>query len=446
MYTPKLRVAICGGGIGGLCLAVPLSKQAHLQVDVYEAAGRFTEIGAGLMIWSRTWRIFELLGLAADFAKVADSEPNPDVGIGFNYRRSDRPQGFHWNFVSMPYGCIRFHRAHFLDVFVEHLPPGVAHFGKRLVSYERRAGGEIGLTFADGTHAECDVLVGCDGIKSVVRAELLRSKAAEDARPELLKLIEPKWTGTIAYRGLVPSTEIPSRNGAKHDTLATPMMYCGQNKHIVAYSIAQGHIVNWVAFASEPEKDDTDYGAEWVKPCSKEEVLQTFSGWESEAVELLERVDNPTKWVIHHLHPLPFYVADRVVLLGDAAHGMTPHLGAGAGQAIEDAFILAKVLEAAAPGEYRSSLKSEKNGLHYVTSTLDAALAAYEQTRLPVANHVLTSADESGKMYEFNSPFAEKYETLGPAIKGQWSFLTASTPEGEVDKAMGIFQGIIQAI
>ncbi|KAJ7784837.1 glycosyltransferase family 20-domain-containing protein [Mycena maculata] len=368
MSTPKVRVAICGGGIGGLCLAVPLSKQAHIQVDVYEAAGRFTEIGAGLMVWARTWRIFELLGLGADFAKIVDSKPDPTVG--FNYRRSDRPEGFHWNFVAMPYGCICFHRAHFLNVLVGHLPPGVAHFGKRLVSYERRAAGAIGLMFADGTRAECDVLVGCDGIKSVVRAQMLRSKAVADAQPELLSLIEPKWTGTIAYRGLVPSTDLPTQDGAKHDTLVSPMMYCGQNKHIVAYPISQGHLVNWVAFATEPEKENTYYGPEWVAPATKEEIRECFSDWEPGA-----RTENSTKWGIHRLQPLPFYVADRVVLLGDAAHGMPPHLGAGAGQAIEfqlilqDAFILASVLAAAAP------------------NTIDAAVEAYQQTRLPVANH-----------------------------------------------------------
>ncbi|KAJ7702981.1 FAD/NAD-P-binding domain-containing protein [Mycena rosella] len=426
MCTPKFRVAICGGGIGGLCLAVALSRHAHVQVDVYEGAGRFKEIGAGVMIWARTWRILELLGLASHFAKVTDTPPDPAVAPGFDYRRSDRPDGFEWNFIAMPCklvdGCIRFHRAHFLDVFVDQLPAGIAQFGKRLVSYEKREGGEIGLAFADGTSAVCDLLVGCDGIKSVVRAQMLRTKAAEDVQPSLLELIEPRWTGTIAYRGLIPSTDLPSVDGVTHRTLGSPMMYCGEDKHIVAYSISQGHVVNFVAFASEPEKEDTEYGAEWVTDCTKDEVLECFANWEPEAKQLLERVDNPTKWGIHHLQPLPFFVAGRVVLMGDAAHGMSPHLGAGAGQAIEDAYVLASVLAAATP------------------SSLDAALEAYQQTRLPVANHVLRASYESGKMYEFNSPFAEEYSTLGPAIKRQWAFLTESTPEGEAEKAVGILR------
>ncbi|KAJ6500108.1 FAD/NAD-P-binding domain-containing protein, partial [Mycena vitilis] len=422
MAAPKFRVAICGGGIGGLCLAVALSRHAHIRVDVYEGAGRFKEIGAGVMIWARTWRILELLGIAPHFVKVTDSPPSPDVATGFEYRRSDRPDGFKWNFIAMPYGCIRFHRAHFLDAFVDQLPEGIAHFGKRLVSYDKGASGEIGLAFADGTSAVCDLLVGCDGIKSVVRARMLRAKAAEHAQPQLLSLIEPKWTGTIAYRGLIPSTELPYVDGERHNTLEKPMMYCGQDKHIVAYSISQGSVVNFVAFASELDKKNTDYGGEWVTDCTKDEVLQCFAGWESEALMLLERVDNPTKWGIHHLETLPFFVADRVALLGDAAHGMTPHLGAGAGQAIEDAYVLANVLGAATAG------------------TLDAALEAYQRTRLPVANGVLTGAYQSGMMYEFNSPFGDEYSTLGPAIGRQWGFLTESTPEGEAEKAVGILR------
>jgi salicylate hydroxylase len=118
---------------------------------------------------------------------------------------------------------------------------------------------------------------------------------------------------------------------------------------------------------------------------------------------------------------------------------MSPHLGAGAGQAIEvnfsfvplydleplqDAYILASVLRDA------------------TANSLDAALEAYQQTRLPVANHVLKSSDESGKMFEFNSRYAEDYTALGPAIKHQWDFLTQSTPEGEAEKAVEIFRNM----
>ncbi|KAF7306069.1 Glycoside hydrolase family 3 protein [Mycena chlorophos] len=338
-----------------------LSKYPHIQVDVYEAAGRFKEIGAGVMIWHRTWHILELLGLDAQFVKVTDSDPVPDMGIGFEYRRSDRKDAFSWYFVEMPYGCIRFHRAHFLDVFVDNLPSGVAHFGKRLVSYaERHAEGGIELTFADGATTSCDLLVGCDGIKSTVRKQML------SGRPELEAHVEPRWSGSIAYRGLIPVVDLP---GGKHRAMDHPLMYCGKNKHVVVYSISRGTVANVVAFASDMGKENAVYGTEWVTECPKEEMLECFAGWEDEVSVLLN-------------------------VLGSA----TPR-------------------------------------------TLDSALAAYEKTRLAMANHVVRESYRAGKMFEFNDEeFGGRYEELGPGIAARWDYLRESTPEGEWKKAQNLLR------
>ncbi|TFK44427.1 FAD/NAD-P-binding domain-containing protein [Crucibulum laeve] len=425
--SSKLRVAICGGGISGLCLALALARYSHVQVDLYEATDRFKEIGAGVMIWSRTWEILNLMGLADAFSRIAHAPPNGSIGIGFDYRRSDQPkEGFRFQLVEMPYGCIRFHRAAFLDVFVDHLPPGVAHFGKRVVSYSESAtvgGGPIIVHFADNTTATCDVLVGCDGIKSTVRAQLFRTKAQKEQLPELLRYIDPVWSGTIAYRGLIPVGNIPNHaDGSLHTTIHSPMMYCGKGKHVVSYSISQGDIVNVVTFASQPEKNGTPYIGEWVTDCSKQELLECYSNWEPEVEELLKCIENPTRWAIHHLRPLPLYVSNRVVLVGDAAHAMTPHQGAGAGQAIEDAFILAELLA-----------KAKLENVY-------AALDAYEKVRLPVANGVLRGSYESGMMYEFNSSLGEKYESLGPAIQRQWDWISSTSVEDDVVRALHLFK------
>lgn len=128
--------------------------------------------------------------------------------------------------IHMSDGCIRFHRAHFLDAFVDNLPNGVAHFGKRLTSYtQSNPTGPIMLQFADNTAATCDILVGCDGIKSLIRAEMLTAKAKQDRRPDLLDYIEPIWSGTIAYRGLIPIEDL-SRGEDKppHRAIDIPMM------------------------------------------------------------------------------------------------------------------------------------------------------------------------------------------------------------------------------
>lgn len=121
-------------------------------------------------------------------------------------------------------GCIRFHRAHFLDVLVDHLPSGVAHFGKRLLSYKDSGPDkEILLSFADGTQAECDLLIGCDGIKSVVREQMLQQKARQ-GHPELLQCIDPLWSGSIAYRGLIPLDRLSRQGCGQHRTIEDPMM------------------------------------------------------------------------------------------------------------------------------------------------------------------------------------------------------------------------------
>ncbi|KAI0320925.1 FAD/NAD(P)-binding domain-containing protein [Amylostereum chailletii] len=386
-------------------------------------------IGAGVMIWFRTWRILELLGLAEDFAKVAHAVPDGSTGIGFDYRKSDVPhEGSRFHLFELPYGCIRFHRAHFLDTFIQHLPPGIAHFGKRLTSYSTSdSTGETGLRFADGTEATCDILVGCDGIKSAVREIMFRRLAEKNGNPELLKYIHPVWSGIVAYRGLVPVEKL-RKGDANHRAVQNPMMYCGQSKHVVSYAISQGTIVNVITFVSQLKKEGTEWNAPWVEECSREELLDCFSGWEPEVCELLECIEKPTRWGLHMLKPIPTYVSRNVVLVGDSAHAMLPHQGAGAGQAIEDAYTLAALL-----------------GDPSVTpSTLPSALAAYEAIRLPQANHVLRGSRESGMMYEFNSALRDRYTELGPAIEHMWDWLWVRGPEKDARRALAMMKSQVQ--
>ncbi|KAF8519490.1 FAD/NAD-binding domain-containing protein [Hysterangium stoloniferum] len=420
--SPKFKVGICGGGIGGLCLAVALSRYPDIQVDVYEATEQFKEIGAGVMIWAKTWRILELLGLDGEASLIAHAPPSSSPGIGFDFRRSDQPsEGFRFLLAEMPYGCIRFHRAEFLDLFVNRLPDGVAHFKKRVNTYSQDVpDGPISLHFNDGTTATCDILVGCDGIKSMVRAQMLRSMA-EKGRPELLEMIEPIYSGTTAYRGLIPVENMPKdEQGGPHRTIQSPMMYCGKGKHVVSYSISQGSIVNVVTFASEPEKEGTPYDGPWVTEVSKQELLDCYAHWEPEVESMLQCIEKPTKWAIHQLKHLPNYVHGRVALLGDAAHAMTPHQGAGAGQAIEDAYVLAEIL--GSPTTTRE--------------TLEKGLGAYEHIRLPLATHVLQGSRDAGRLYEFNGPPGDDYPILKLAIRGQWDWIWKSTPEEDVTRAL----------
>lgn len=416
------------GGIGGLCFAVALSRFPDIKVDVYEAAAQFKEIGAGVMIWAKTWRILQLLDLDSEASKIAHAPPSAAPGIGFDFRRSDQPtEGFRFLLAEMPYGCIRFHRAEFLDVFIKRLPENVAHFHKRVSSYtQETSNGPIQLHFQDKSVATCDVLIGCDGIKSLVRAEMYRNLATKTGKTEFLNAIEPVFSGSMAYRGLIPVENMPrDAEGNPHRTIHSPMMYCGKNKHVVSYSISQGSIVNVVTFASDPSKEGSFYDGEWVTEVSQKELLGCYSHWEPEVEDMLRCIPSPTRWAIHQLKPLPVYVDGHIALLGDAAHAMTPHQGAGAGQAIEDAYILSELL-----GSPLTNLE-----------TLSEALKAYEQIRKPLASHVLQGSRDAGRLYEFSGPPKDNYPELAACISKQWDWLWTSTPEQDAELALSILKG-----
>ncbi len=109
---------------------------------------------------------------------------------------------------------------------MDHLPQGVANLKKRLVSYSRdKPKGPVSLEFSDGTTARCDVLLGCDGIKSVVRRRMLQDKASR-GDTKMLNHIEPFWSGIVVYRALVPAERLPKRNGKLHPVMEDAMMVC----------------------------------------------------------------------------------------------------------------------------------------------------------------------------------------------------------------------------
>ncbi|KAG6835640.1 hypothetical protein H0H93_016271 [Arthromyces matolae] len=93
MPQTKFDVAICGGGIGGLSLAVALSKYPDIHVDIYEAAARFSEVGAGIGVWPRVWKILESLGLSHDLAQLTALKPSYELSDAFIFRKSDQPEG-----------------------------------------------------------------------------------------------------------------------------------------------------------------------------------------------------------------------------------------------------------------------------------------------------------------------------------------------------------------
>ncbi|KAK0187107.1 FAD/NAD(P)-binding domain-containing protein [Armillaria mellea] len=362
----KLRVAIIGGGIGGLTCAIALKDCKWLEVDLYESASILTEIGAGITLWHRTWTILKNLGLEKDFLEITDEKPR------------DEPGGFHRHDVQ--------------KALLKNLPPGVkCHLSHRLLSYSETKDG-IQLEFQNGRTALCNLLIAADGIKSIVRAKLM-----EKLYPEIdSKIISPIFSGTLAYRGLFPVDELAKR-WPGHRALKKRMMYCGKNKHVVVYPVSQGRFINVVAFSSVLSDEGKPFDGPFIAEANKDEMMSNFLDWEDE----VKCIDNPTVWAIHALNPLNLYASDRVVLLGDAAHAMTPHLGAGAGLAVEDAYVLGYLLSKSA-----ATLES-----------ISKVLAAYNKIRQPYGNYILTTAKSEGLLYEFNAPGFEYIRDGGDRLK-----------------------------
>ncbi|PSR73284.1 hypothetical protein PHLCEN_2v10862, partial [Hermanssonia centrifuga] len=329
---PKFRVAISGGGIAGSYLAVALSKYPDIHVNLYEAAERFTEVGAGLTVWGRTWAALSSIGVES--------------------------------------------------------------------------------TLRDVETASAATSPSCDGMKSAVRRCMMEKKVSEGLT-DFSKYIDPVWTGRVAYRVLIPVERFPI-SVREDPNFVRPV------KHIVRYCIADGSMMNVVGFVSQPELAETLYDSPWSTECETEEFINCYPEWEPEVLEMLKLADKPMKLAIHDLRPLPVYVSGNVALVGDAAHAMTPHQGTGAGQAIEDACVLASLL-----GHPSTTL-----------DTLSCALKAYEEIRLPFANNVLMRSRLAGLLYEFNSECGDDYTAIHSILEHQFDWVDGDGVKQQIQKAL----------
>lgn len=191
-----INVAVIGGGMAGLCLAIGLLKHAHLNVQVYEAAHKFSEIGAGVAFGPNAQRALRLIGQSTEEAYLKQRTNNgwkEMENVFFEYRYGMGPkEGELIATVKNETGQSTVHRAKFLDEFVALVPKEICHFGKRLMKLVEKDTGGVHLEFKDGTTAQADAVFGCDGVHSVIRAHLL----GEDN-----PLTQAQFTHSVAYRG-----------------------------------------------------------------------------------------------------------------------------------------------------------------------------------------------------------------------------------------------------
>ncbi len=313
------RVAIIGGGIGGLCAALACERRG-LEVDLYEQAPNLGEIGAGLNLSPNALKVFRALGIEADIMGIAFEAEYQNIRSWHSGRLISQivRKGMALEFGA-PY--ITVHRADLLDVLSRNLKTARVHLGARCTAVEsdERA---AHASFAAGREIAADVIVGADGLHSAVRTSLFGPEA-------------PHFTGCICYRGLVPRDQVPADLHTKINT-----MWMGPHGHVVHYWVRRGELLNIVAHY------DSDAWTEesWTRECDRAELRDTYKGWNDALLRLYESAERYYKWALYDREPLERWSKGRATLMGDAAHAMLPYLGQGACMAIEDGYILAAAL------------------------------------------------------------------------------------------------------
>ncbi len=365
MGIHTLNIGIVGGGIGGVATAVAL-RRAGIEATVYERAPELREVGAGMMLWPNATRVLRELGLLETVAALSGPSRNFLVRASAGAILMDIALGR----FEVPALCTR--RADLLDALLSALPPGCVRLGHDFQSFERRKRG-VAVHFSGpdgaGVSAEHDVLIGADGIRSRVRAQLLG-------------VHEPIYRGYTVWRGLARlNGAVPS--GSNSETW-------GRGKRFGILNTG-GDRFTWYATANTDSRHvDGPEGR-------KGELLRMFAGWHEPVAGLIEGTDEGSilKNGACDLAPLKRWGHGRVMLLGDAAHPCTPNLGLGGCMALEDALVLAKSFAKEATAELAlrryESLRRRRTSHVQQRSLLMGHIGQWENRLMAVGREVVTS-------------------------------------------------------
>ncbi|KIW30958.1 uncharacterized protein PV07_02646 [Cladophialophora immunda] len=426
-----LRIAIIGGGIGGLSLLLGILRHCDrraIEPHLYEAAHAFSEIGAGVGFLPNAVRAMRVIDprIYESYSRIADTAPPVKVNgremsvFSSVYMGMDGKGGTNTakalEEICTIHNDNRFrniHRAVFLDAMVNLLPGG---FQGGLVSFNKRCtdvqedGERVNVHFADGTSQTFDAVVGCDGVKSRVR-NILHGEQEK---------YEPQFTGKYAYRGLIPIHD--AINALGEEMAMTQALLFGYGGHLVTFPIDQGKTLNVVAFRGASE---WNHGTNWVVPATVQDALEDFKEWSEPVKKLLSLLKRPDKWGLFDLPPAKSFVkGGKISLLGDCAHASTPHLGAGAGMAIEDAAVLSRLL-----GEIKRPEAIQ----------LVKAFAAYDVARRGRDQQLVTASRDAGVLYEFERPGVEDdIEQIRHILRNQWDWVWNLDIEIHCEEAIGL--------
>ena len=372
MAEHPLRVAIVGGGIGGVAAATALIRRG-MHVRLYEQAPALMEVGAGVAIQPNGVRMLRRLGLGDDLLRYGARWIDPQFR---------RPDGTYAAAMWPPELASRIefygvHRADLLAMFVNRLPPEIVKTGYRCVAFEQNEE-QATITFASGVQATADVVIGADGIHSTLQRFVVTPSP-------------PLYSGSVAYRGVIAAATVSWPAGAMRNWL-------GAGKHFLVFPVRANELINYVGFVTsgDPMKES------WSAAGDPAALARAFTDWDPLVDAIIAQVKTTFRWGLYDRQPLATWTRGRLTLLGDAAHPMLPHAGQGANQAIEDAVALATVLNQA---DRRSAMRAL---LIYESLRRERTAGVQRMSRLNGARYDAATGDLKARDRQLNAQAQER--------------------------------------
>jgi salicylate hydroxylase len=320
------RILIAGAGIGGLTAAACLIKAGH-QIAVFEQAPELAEVGAGIQMSANAMHVLDHLGLGPAIAQIG---VRPQAYVFRLFDTGEVIQRFalseeHERLHGAPY--VQMHRADLHDLLaakVRDLNPDAIRLNHKVVGFTEDDRG-VELQLANGTTARGDLLIGADGLKSVVRQQIAGNVPAT-------------YTGDAAWRITLPAERVP--RGLVDEVMS---VWMGPGGHFIAYYIRSGGaLLNFVGVIETDDVSEESWTARfpWTK------FKSDFASWHSDVQTLIDAADRDQcyRWSLFSRPPLMNWSTQRVTLLGDSAHPTLPYLAQGAAMAIEDGVVVTRAL------------------------------------------------------------------------------------------------------
>lgn len=321
-----LKIAIAGGGVGGMTAAIALMARGH-DVQIFEQTQSYGRVGADVNLTPNAVHALDGLGAGVG-AAMRRTAARPESRISRMWDDGRETSRLPMSAAAEErYGApqLTIHRADMLLALEQALAPGTIRFGRKVSGF-REQGGKATLTFADGTSSDpADVIVGADGIHSAIRSQAFGPDA-------------PRFTGLVSWRAVVPRSAVEGL-----DNLGSFTKWWGPEsaRQIVVFPLSRGEEI--FIFATTAASDWTEEG--WTLPGEIADLRAAYVDFHPDARALLDAITEVTRSALHVREPMARWSQGRATILGDAAHPMVPFMAQGACMAIEDAVLLARALD-----------------------------------------------------------------------------------------------------